>query len=63
MDAQSGLVHSVVGRATKLSNINVAGSLLHSEKHAAFGDAGYQRVHKRVELTRNDARRQTAKIQ
>ena len=28
---------------------NFAGALLHGEEHAAFGDAGYQGVHKRAE--------------
>jgi hypothetical protein len=49
VDAQSGLVHTVVGTAANVSDINVAGALLHGEEHAAFGDAGYQGVHKRVE--------------
>ena len=49
VDAQSGLVHTVVGTAANVSDINVAGALLHGEEHAAFGDAGYQGVHKRPE--------------
>ena len=49
VDAQSGLVHTVVGTAANVSDINVAGALLHGEEHAAFGDAGYQSVHKRAE--------------
>jgi IS5 family transposase len=49
VDAQSGLVHTVVGTAANVSDINVAGALLHGEEHAAFGDAGYQGVHKRAE--------------
>ena len=49
VDAQSGLVHRVVCTAANVSDINVAGALLHGEEHAAFGDAGYQGVHKRVE--------------
>jgi transposase, IS5 family len=43
VDAASGLVHTVVGTAANVSDINVAGQLLHGQEHAAFGDAGYQR--------------------
>ena len=49
VDTASGLVHTVVGTAANVSDINVAGALLHGEEHAAFGDSGYQGVHKRVE--------------
>ena len=49
VDAASGLVHTVVGTAANVSDINVAGALLHGEEHAAFGDSGYQGVHKRAE--------------
>ena len=49
VDACSGLVHTVVGTAANVSDINVAGALLHGEEQAAFGDAGYQGVHKRGE--------------
>jgi IS5 family transposase len=49
VDAASGLVHTVVGTAANVSDIDVAGTLLHGEEQAAFGDAGYQGVHKRPE--------------
>lgn len=49
VDAASGLVHTVVGTAANVNDLNVAGELLHGEEHAAFGDAGYQGVHKRPE--------------
>ena len=49
MDAASGLVHTAVGTAANVNDLNVAGQLLHGEEHAAFGDAGYQGVHKRPE--------------
>ena len=49
VDAASGLVHTVVGTAANVNDLNVAGQLLHGEKQAAFGDAGYQGVHKRAE--------------
>jgi IS5 family transposase len=49
VDAHSGLVHSVVGTAANVSDVTQAGALLHGEEEAAFGDAGYQGVHKRPE--------------
>jgi IS5 family transposase len=49
VDAESGLVHTVVGTAANVNDLNVAGALLHGEETAAFGDAGYQGVHKRDE--------------
>ena len=38
-----------MGTAANVSDINVAGALLHGDEHAAFGDSGYQGVHKRAE--------------
>jgi len=49
VDAASGLVHTVVGTSANVNDLNVAGQLLHGHEHAAFGDAGYQGVHKRPE--------------
>jgi IS5 family transposase len=49
VDADSGLVHSVVGTAANVNDVTQAGALLHGEEEAAFGDAGYQGVHKRPE--------------
>src|SRR5213592_449919 len=49
VDSTSGLVHTVVGTAANVNDLNVAGQLLHGEEHAAFGDAGYQGVHERPE--------------
>jgi len=49
VDARSGLVHSVIGTAANVNDLNVAGALLHGQEQAAFGDAGYQGVHKRPE--------------
>ncbi len=49
VDAHSGLVHSVVGTAASVHDVTQAGALLHGEEQAAFGDAGYQGVHKRPE--------------
>ena len=49
VDAASGLVHTVVGTSANVNDLTVAGRLLHGQEHAAFGDAGYQGVHKRPE--------------
>jgi transposase, IS5 family len=49
VDAHSGLVHSVAGTAANVNDLNMAGALLHGDEQAAFGDAGYQGVHKRPE--------------
>ena len=49
VDAASGLVRTVVGTAANVHDLNVAGALLHGEERAAFGDSGYQGVHKRAE--------------
>jgi IS5 family transposase len=49
VDAQSGLVHTVAGTAANVNDVTMAGSLLHGDEEAAFADAGYQGVHKRVE--------------
>ena len=49
VDAQSGLVHTVVDTSANVNDLNIAGALLHGDEEAAFGDAGYQGVHKRPE--------------
>jgi IS5 family transposase len=49
VDAESGLVHSVIGTAANVSDITQVGALLHGHEHAAFGDAGYRGVDKREE--------------
>lgn len=49
VDAASGLVHTVVGTAANVHDLNVAGQLQLGEEHAAFGDAGYRGVRKRPE--------------
>ena len=49
VDAHSGLVHSVVGTAANVNDVTQAGALLHGQEEVAFGDAGYQGVHKRSE--------------
>ncbi|MDQ2735540.1 MAG: IS5 family transposase [Pseudomonadota bacterium] len=51
VDAQSGLVHTVAGTAANVNDLNMAGALLHGDEEVAFGDAGYQGVHKRPEAS------------
>jgi IS5 family transposase len=49
VDADSGLVHSVIGTAANVADVTQAGALLHGDEKDAFGDAGYRGVHKREE--------------
>src|ERR1700756_656854 len=50
VDADSGLVHSVVGTAANVSDVSQAHALLHGHEEQAFGDAGYIGVDKREEM-------------
>src|SRR5438876_11171858 len=49
VDADSGLVHAVIGTAANVNDVTQAGALLHGDEDDAFGDAGYRGVHKREE--------------
>ena len=49
VDAQSGLVHTVIGTAGNVSDITQAQALLHGDETYAFGDSGYRGVEKRAE--------------
>jgi transposase, IS5 family len=49
VDAESGIVHSVVATAANVGDITQAGALLHGHEQTAFGDAGYRGVDKREE--------------
>src|SRR5215207_4723754 len=49
VDAESGLVHTVIGTAANVNDVTQAGALLHGNEKAAHGDAGYRGVHKREE--------------
>jgi IS5 family transposase len=49
-DADSGLVHTVIGTAANVSDLECAGQALHGEEKAAFVDAGYTGVEKRPEM-------------
>ncbi len=49
-DAESGLVHTVVGTAANVHDVTQAHALLHSEETCGFGDAGYRGAEKREEV-------------
>lgn len=49
VDAESGLVHSIIGSAANVNDVTQAGGLLHGQEKDAFGDAGYRGVSKRPE--------------
>jgi len=49
VDAESGLVHSVIGTAANVNDVTQAAALLHGEEKVVFADAGYQGVGKREE--------------
>ena len=65
VDAESGLVHTVIGTSGNVSDVAQANDLLHGQEHVAFGDAGYQGVAKRPEanadVTWHTARRPTSR--
>lgn len=49
VDADSGLVHSVVGTAANVNDVTQAHALVHGQETDVFADAGYQGVDKRAE--------------
>ncbi len=51
VDADSGLVHTVVGTAANVHDVTQAGALLHGEEADVFADSGYRGVHKREEVS------------
>ncbi len=60
VDAESGLVHTVVGTAANVNDVTQAGWLLHGEETDAWGDAGYQGVDKREEFKNSKVRWEVA---
>ena len=50
VDADSGLVHTVVGTAANVNDVTQASQLVHGEEVDVFADAGYQGVAKREEV-------------
>ena len=51
VDADSGIVHTVVGTAANVSDVTQGHELLHGQEEVVFGDAGYQGADKRAEAT------------
>lgn len=51
VDAESGLVHTVIGTPANTSEVTVGHDLLHGEETRVHADAGYQGVMKRPEAT------------
>ena len=49
VDAESGLVHTVVGTAANVADVSRAQDLLYGDEEDIFADAGYQGVAKREE--------------
>jgi IS5 family transposase len=56
VDADSGLVHTVVGTAANVNDVTQAHHLLHGKETDVFGDAGDQGVDKREENRENQGR-------
>jgi len=49
VDADSGLVHTVVGTAAYVNDVTQAAALVHGQEADVFADAGYQGIAKREE--------------
>ena len=56
VDADSGLVHSVIGTAANVNDVTQGHGLLHGEETVVFADAGYQGATKRHQAPRGDWR-------
>ena len=52
-DAESGLVHTVIGTAANVHDVTQGNALLHGDESDAFGDAGYQGAAKREDAGLN----------
>jgi transposase, IS5 family len=51
VDADSGLVHTVIGTAANVNDVTQGHGLLHGQESVVFADAGYQGAAKREEAT------------
>ena len=60
VDAQAGLVDTMVGTAANVNGVAQASQLLHGEETDAWGDAGYRRVDKREEFKDSKVRWEVA---
>jgi len=50
VDAESGLVHTVIGTAANVHDTNAAEALLHGQETDVYADAGYQGIEKRCQM-------------
>ena len=55
VDADSGLVHTVIGTAANAHDVTQANALLHGQESSVYGDAGYQGAHKRPDARQDIA--------
>lgn len=53
VDADSGLVHTVIGTSGHVADITESNQLLHGKEKEAFGDAGYQGIAKRADANKD----------
>ncbi len=51
MDAESGLVHTIIGTAANVNDVTQGHALLHGDEQTVFADAGYQGAPRRDEAT------------
>ena len=51
VDAESGLVHTVLGTAANVDDVTQGHGLLHGDEEVVFADAGYKGAEKRKEAT------------
>ena len=62
VDADSGLVHTVIGTAANVNDVTQGSALLHGEETEVWGDAGYQGLDKRDEFQGKNVRVNIASI-
>ncbi len=53
VDADSGLVHTVIGTSGNVADVTEGNQLLHGQEKDAFGDAGYQGITKRPDANKD----------
>lgn len=56
VDAESDLVHTVIGTAANVNDVTQGSALLHGEETEVWGDAGYQGLDKREEFQDKNVR-------
>jgi transposase, IS5 family len=55
VDADSALVHTVIGTAAHAHDVTQANALLHGQESSVYGDVGYQGAHKRPDARQDIA--------